>query len=218
VRNDTDLSIRTLRIPPRRSFEGLGDSIFYVDLFTISYAEFLKQLPLLQTAHGIVVDMRGYPSDDALEVFSHFINKPTPSTKQYVPMIIYPDHQNASYDSSLTWTLLPRSPRLNCKLTFLIDNGCISAAEEFLSIAQHYKLGDLVGQPSAGADGNINQVKLPGNYSVMFTGMRVRKQDGTRLHGVGINPTTLVRPTIRGVKNQKDETLERAFQILKNRR
>jgi hypothetical protein len=44
-------------------------------------------------------------------------------------------------------------------------------------------LGDVVGEPSAGTNGNVNPFMLPGGYSVSWTGMLVRKRDGTPHHG-----------------------------------
>jgi C-terminal processing protease CtpA/Prc len=44
--------------------------------------------------------------------------------------------------------------------------------------------------------------------------MRVTKRDGSPHHGVGIRPTVPVAPTLRGVKEGRDEVLERALLIV----
>jgi len=70
-----------------------------------------------------------------------------------------------------------------------------------------------VGETTAGTNGNINQIALPGGYRIVFTGMKVLKHDGTRHHGVGIAPTVPVARTIAAVAAGRDEQLERAVAI-----
>jgi C-terminal processing protease CtpA/Prc len=42
----------------------------------------------------------------------------------------------------------------------------------------------------------------------------VLKHDGSRHHGVGIQPTVPVARTIQGVAQGRDELLERAFKVV----
>jgi C-terminal processing protease CtpA/Prc len=75
-------------------------------------------------------------------------------------------------------------------------------------------LAAIVGSPTAGTNGNINPFTLPEGYRVVWTGMKVLKHDGSRHHGVGIQPTVPVARTIRGVAQGKDEVPERALAIV----
>jgi hypothetical protein len=45
--------------------------------------------------------------------------------------------------------------------------------------------------------------------------MKVLKHDGSRHHGVGIQPTVPVSRTIKRVAEGRDEVLERAIEIVK---
>ena len=78
-----------------------------------------------------------------------------------------------------------------------------------------HKLGEIVGEPTAGTNGNVNSVMLPGNYYIAFTGMKVLKHDGSQHHGVGIHPTVPVSPTRAGIAAGRDEMLERAVEVVK---
>jgi C-terminal processing protease CtpA/Prc len=100
------------------------------------------------------------------------------------------------------------------KVAFLTDARAISYAETFMGIIEHYKLADIVGSATAGTNGNINPFTLPGGYRVIWTGMKVLKHDGSRHHGVGIQPTVPVARTIKGITEGRDEVLERAMEIL----
>lgn len=83
-----------------------------------------------------------------------------------------------------------------------------------MGIIEAYKLAAIVGETTAGTNGNINIVQLPGGYRVVFTGMKVLKHDGSRHHGVGIAPTVPVSPTLAGIREGRDEQLEKAIEVL----
>src|SRR5256885_921098 len=99
-------------------------------------------------------------------------------------------------------------------LAFLAGGGAISYAESTLGVVEENRLGAIIGEATAGTNGNIDPFTLPGGYRVVFTGMRVVKRDGTPHHGVGIKPTIPVSRTIAGVRAGRDEVLERAIQYL----
>jgi len=79
------------------------------------------------------------------------------------------------------------------------------------------KLTDVtfIGTSTAGANGDITYMILPGNLLVSFTGHNVRHADGRQPQRVGIQPTIRVAPTIRGTIDKRDEILERAISFLK---
>ena len=68
-----------------------------------------------------------------------------------------------------------------------------------------------MGAPSAGTNGTVVETKLPGGVSISWTGMRVRRHDGGRLFGLGIQPTIMAKPTIGGLAADRDEVLEAAI-------
>jgi len=84
-----------------------------------------------------------------------------------------------------------------------------------MGIVEAYKLGEIVGGPTAGTNGNINLTDLPLGYGIWWTGMKVLKHDGSQHHGVGILPTVPVTRTIQGIREGRDEQLERALSTLK---
>jgi C-terminal processing protease CtpA/Prc len=103
-------------------------------------------------------------------------------------------------------------------VVFLTDGRAISYAESFMSFVEHYRLAEIVGQPTAGTNGNVNVLTLPGGYQVPWTGMRVVKHDGSPHHLVGIQPTIRVTRTIEGVRAGRDEFLERALAVIRGTR
>ena len=185
--------------------------IFYVDIGRISDADFTAALPKLEQARGVVFDLRGYPSGLSPMPLRHLTDTPLQSARWNVPVISDPDWTGTpGWDTGGRWDLQPAAPRLKGKIAFVTDGRAISYAESWMGIVEAYKLGEIVGETTAGTNGNVNPIALPGGYTIVWTGMKVLKHDGSRHHGVGIAPTIPVSRTIRGVAEGRDEQLERA--------
>jgi C-terminal processing protease CtpA/Prc len=72
----------------------------------------------------------------------------------------------------------------------------------------------VIGSTTAGTDGNVFYLSLPGGIQTVITGMGVYNPDGSQTQRIGIIPDIEVRPTIQGVKEGRDEVLERAVQLI----
>jgi C-terminal processing protease CtpA/Prc len=66
----------------------------------------------------------------------------------------------------------------------------------------------VFGSTTAGADGNVSRIPLPGNAEGMISGIGVFYPDGTPTQRVGIVPDLVVRPTVVGIRAGSDEVLE----------
>ena len=192
----------------------LAPGVIYVDLGRITDADFAAALPRLEQARGIVFDMRGYPSRvNTPSILAHLTDTVIHSAHFEVPIITMPDHRDVGYVDG-DWTVPPAAPRLRAQIAFLSGGGAISYAESTLGVVEAYRLGEIVGEPSAGTNGNVNPFVLPGGFNVVWTGMLVQKRDGTPHHGVGIVPTVPVSPTVAGLRAGRDEVLERATALV----
>lgn len=197
--------------PKQDTIKQLGNNITYISISNATMAKINNALPLLQKSQAIICDLRGYPADNTGLMEYLMVKDDTSSKWMQIPQIIYPDQENITGYKFERWHLKAKSPHLNAKIIFLIDGQAISYAESYMSFIEHYKLATIIGQPTAGTNGNINTITLPGGYSMWFTGMKVLKHDGSPLHGIGISPNIYVEQTIRGIKENRDEILERAI-------
>jgi hypothetical protein len=189
----------------------VAPGIWYVDVGRISDDDWQAALPKLSAAHGIVFDFRGYPTLSPL-FLRHLSSLPLRSAQWRVPILVRPDREGVKFQAS-SWHLTPLEPHLTAKLVFVTDGRAISYAESCLGIVEHYHLGEIVGGPTAGTNGNINPFNLPGGFRIQWTGMQVLKQDGSRHHGVGILPTVPVSRTLAGILHGRDEPLEKAVSL-----
>ncbi len=188
------------------------DGVYYVDLDRATMSEIQESIDSLATAQGVVFDLRGYPEGGNQRVLQHLSPDTLRSARWQVPQIIYPDRDDlVGYDTSGRWSLPPLEPQFSGEIVFLTNARAISYAESIMGIVEHYDLGTIVGQPTAGANGNVNPFILPGDYRVAWTGMRVLKHDRSQHHLIGIRPTVPVARTIEAVREGRDLYLEAAL-------
>ena len=131
--------------------------------------EFTRLIPKLTKANGIVFDLRGYAGFEFNRVIAHLIDQPVNSAQWHMPLVHHPDQRAIKYQRS-NWQVKPRSPRFTKNIAFVTDGRAISAAETLLGIVEHYKLAEIVGQPTAGTNGDINPFTVPGGYTIVWTG------------------------------------------------
>ena len=201
----------TAMLPKQDTIKDLGSGITYISISNASMKAIDQVLPVLQKSKAIICDLRGYPKDNTALITYLMTSKDTSSRWMQIPQIIYPDQENISGYQYERWPLKPGKVHLDAKIYFLIDGRAISYAESYMSFIEHYKLATIIGQPTAGTNGNVNRISLPGGFTVNFTGMKVIKHDGSALHGVGILPDIYVEQTVRGIRENRDEILERAI-------
>lgn len=190
----------------------LKPGIWYVDLDRISDKDFEEALPKLVQAKGVIFDLRGYPKMRP-GFLQHLTDKPIQSARWNSPIVTQPDGKRWEWQTSGRWELAPKAPRIQGKVVFLAGGHTISYAESCMGIVEAYKLAEIVGEQTAGTNGNINPFSLPGGYSISWTGMKVLKHDGTTHHGVGIHPTVPVKPTVQGLAAGRDEVLEKGLEV-----
>lgn len=98
------------------------------------------------------------------------------------------------------------------KPVYILFNETTVSAAEFLIIGfESHSQAVKVGNQTAGAQGVVSNIYLPGNLSTRFSGEGVFYSDKTPLHRVGITPDFLVKPTYAGIIEGKDEVLDFAL-------
>ena len=201
--------------PPRpqrpETITRFDDGVFYVDLTRAKWDEIEPHVPALADAPGVVFDLRGYPEhNDA--IIDHLLLEPEDALWMHVPRYIAPGGQPAAW-RHIGWHRRPREPTIGGRVAFLISPEAISYAESILGYVEAHQLGTLVGERTAGTNGDIARLDTLAGFYVVFTGMRVTRHDGRPFHLEGVAPDLAVLPTIAGLRSGRDEVLEAGLTI-----
>jgi len=214
-----------------REFDGHGlaevrPGIYYINLYTLSAAELAANGEQLARARGVIFDWRVLgPSLDPkagamiqphVDIIPHLIDDPIQASPMLIPQISLPDRAGWSYLES-TWPVKPLAPRFKGKVVFINEPSSVSYGETCMAMIADYKLATLVGEATAGCNGNANFIELPAGIRVMWTGMDVRRHDHTPFYGVGFGPDVPVVRTLRGIREGRDEYLEAAIAFLEGK-
>ncbi|WP_256012198.1 S41 family peptidase [Desertivirga xinjiangensis] len=197
--------------PEKPSFYMLADNIGYI--FPGQYKN--EQLPeikkLFGRAKGIIVDMRCYPSDFMPFTFGKFI-KPEP--RPFVMFTSTGFEHPGNFQVSKPLDNGGERAGFNGKVVVLVDERTQSQAEYTTMAFQSSPNVTVIGSTTAGADGNVSAIKLPGGLETMISGIGVYYPDGTETQRVGVKIDMRVKPTLAGIKAGRDELLEKAKELI----
>jgi len=195
----------------RRPSGELKEGVYYLDLDKINGDTITSWSKKLAGAKAIICDLRGYPNSNH-NLINHLLTKKEDDKWMFVPKIIRPDYEKVEY-SPTGWNMGPIKPHFGGKVVFITDGQAISYAESFMGYIKDQKLATIVGQPTAGTNGNINPFSLPGGYYISWTGMLVKNHDGSKHHLTGITPDVPAQRTVKGIREGRDELLEKALEV-----
>lgn len=196
-------------------FEELEDGIYYIDLTKDVMPTVFENIELLSQAKGIIFDLRGRPFTTRLwvDLIGHLIDEPIQGPVYLIPMIIYPDQGDIKFHEYRSETE-PLKPFFVGKFVFLSYAGSISQPEYILAHIKDNEVAEIVGQATAGADGDVQIFSIPGGLIEHFTGAEVLNNDGSQSHLIGIKPTIQIKRTIEGMKNGEDEYVKKALELI----
>lgn len=162
---------------------------------------------------GIIIDLRCYPSMDNKGYWEFHQLYPAPT--EFAKFTT----GNATHPGLFTYLPTTKVGNYNPqyfkgKKVILVNEITISHSE-FMAMKYRCAPNSIVmGSTTAGADGGIIKVDLPGGISTYITGAGVYYPDGTETQQIGIRPDIEVMPTIKGIRDGRDELLEKAIEYL----
>ncbi|MGO9230973.1 MAG: S41 family peptidase [Bryobacteraceae bacterium] len=197
---------------PGDTFRRLSDDVAYLKLSSVKTADAAHYVDGAAGTKGLIIDIRNYPSEFMVfSLGSLVVDKETPFVRFTVGDLSNPGAFH--FDAPLSIT--PVKPHYGGKIVILVDEVTQSSAEYTSMAFRAAPNAVVIGSTTAGADGNVSQIALPGGQSTMISGLGVFYPDKRPTQRVGIVPDLVVKPTIAGIRAGRDEVLEAAIrQIL----
>jgi C-terminal processing protease CtpA/Prc len=192
----------------------------YVDLARLPAGDVDKMFETIKNTPAVIFDMRGYPNGTAWSIAPRLSEKKDVVAAQFSrPLLEGKSMSDSEYADTASYSFAQKIPErkgdvYRGKVVMLINEAAISQAEHTCMFFEAATDVTFIGTPTAGANGDITFMVLPGNLQVSFSGHDVRHADGRQLQRMGIQPTIRVASTIRGLIEGRDEILERAIKYL----
>lgn len=174
-----------------------------------------NDLPAIKTmfknTKGIIVDMRCYPSEFMPFTFGKYLK---PSSTPFVKFTssVLDDPGQFAYTPVLSNG--GDTDAYTGKVVVIVNATSQSQAEYTTMAFQSAPNVTVIGSTTAGADGNVSQIRLPGGINTMISGIGIFYPDGTPTQRVGVKIDQVMKPTIKGIMEGRDELLEKAKQII----
>ena len=192
-------------------YQLLNDSIGYITLKTIKTEDVDEIKKTFRNTKGIIIDIRNYPSAFVSHSLgSYFVSNRTPFVKFALRNIDNP----GEFTFAMTYEIPDPEETYQGKLVVIVNEETQSAAE---FVAMAFRVGDnttIIGSQTAGADGDVSNIALPGGLRTRISGAGIYYPDGRETQRVGIVPDIEVKPTIKGIREGRDELLEKAIEII----
>ncbi len=196
-----------------KSYKMLDNNIGYITLENIRDEDVPNIKKVFKDTRGIIIDIRNYPSTFVpFSLGSYFVSTATPFVKFTNLNLDNPGEFN--FTSSLKIPSIGKT--YTGKLVVLVNELTQSQAE-YTTMA--FRAGDnttVIGSTTAGADGNVSTIYLPGGLRTWISGIGVNYPDGKETQGQGIIPDIEVKITVDGIRNGKDELMEKAVEVILN--
>ena len=203
----------TFDLPSIDAIQTIDSNIAYIYPGTIKESDYTpdKMKKILETK-GMIIDMRCYPNIFMTFSFGYYlIPEPTQFAKFTNTNYSYPG-LFTYHDGDILGTTNP--DYFKGKIVIIINEETQSRAEYTTMAFQTAPNVCVIGSTTAGADGNVSEIVLPGNIRTYISGIGVYYPDGTETQRVGIVPDIEVKPTIEGIRNGIDEPLQKAIEII----
>ena len=161
------------------AFDTINDTVAYLHAEDMTVADFRKALDY----NRIIVDLRNYPRN----MYQSWLKSLLPAIRP-IATALYPDLLNPGIFHTMTsdMTGVGRFYDPERKIVILVDEQTQSAAEYTVMMMQSSPQVMVVGTTTAGADGNIVKLSLPGDYVFQVGGIGVKYPDGGQSQRCGV--------------------------------
>lgn len=199
---------------PPVSYKMLDNHIGYITLETIKQDDIPQLKKAFKDSKGIIIDIRNYPSSFVpFTLGSFFVSGNSPFVRFTIGDISNPGYFKLTENVSIP----NEEEHYSGPVVVLVNENSISQSEY---TAMAFRAGTnttIMGSTTAGADGNVSPLALPGGLQSAISGIGVYYPDGKATQRIGIVPDIEVHPTISGIREGKDEVLEKAIQFIQNK-
>lgn len=191
----------------------INKDIGYVFPARYTKVDFEGLKKLFAGTKGVIIDYRCYPLDaTAMNSLSNYFHNDSVAFAKYTFV-------STKYPGLFTYTS-PIQAKGNSKdfykgkIIIIVNEWTQSSAEFNVMSFQSSPNAIVIGSKTAGADGSVTEITLPGKISTGISNIGIYYPDGTPTQRIGLRINYHIRPTISGIKKGQDELLDMAKALI----
>lgn len=186
------------------------NNIAYINLDNLEMKDQNVIMRKIDKTKGLIIDIRNYPGFMAYLIARRLIKEDKEFARLIQPDLTYP----GKFIWKKTKVLDPIKNEFYAgKVVVLVNEQTQSMAEYSTMFLQTGDNVVTMGSQTAGADGDISRIEFL-TFKSAISSLGVFYPDGTPTQRVGVKIDIVVRPTIKGIQEGRDEVLEKAKEYL----
>ncbi|MBC2846555.1 S41 family peptidase [Winogradskyella flava] len=189
--------------------KSINDDLGYINMANVKSKDVSDIFESFKTKKSIIIDLRNYPALIYKSMTRYLNSEKRDFAKIYIPNINYPG--KFRYKDNIQTS--KRNNPFKGKIIMVVNEASLSRSE-FTAMA--FQAADniiTVGNQTAGADGDVAIFEFLGGYRTAISGNGILYPDGTETQRKGVKIDIEVKPTITGLKQGRDELLEKAIEL-----
>jgi carboxyl-terminal processing protease len=191
-------------------YKVLDGKVGYVNMAFLEFNDVDEMMEKLKNTKAIIFDIRNYPNFRPFKISQYLNSEKKEFVKVTKPDLKYPG--KFIWEESLTCGSNNKD-YYKGKVILLVNEKTQSRAEFSVMCLQTANNVITIGNQTAGADGNVSRIEFIGGYTSLISGTGIYYPNGDETQRIGIKVDIEVKPTIEGIRNGKDEVLEKALEI-----
>ncbi|PWN60477.1 S41 family peptidase [Chryseobacterium viscerum] len=190
----------------------LDHNIGYIYPAVITKEEIHTVMKKFMNKKGIIIDLRCYPKEFSTSILSDYF---FPTSKEFAQFkttsLQHPGKFEVSGNAKIGKT---NRNYYKGKVAILVDETTQSASEFIVMALRTVPQSVVIGSQTAGADGDVSKILLPGGVSTSISGLGVYYPNGKGTQRTGISIDIQVKQNLQSIRNGEDPLIEKAIEFI----
>lgn len=189
----------------------ISDEIGYLNTSDLTLKEYDSIFQKWDNKKAIIFDLRTYPKENLTRLLPYLHEEPISFFRSTSGSVIKPG--TFAFDEPIFFETKD-GYQYKGTIVILINNESQSKSEFSAMALRTAPNSIVIGSQTAGTDGDVVNMVLPGNVTTIMTGNGIYTLDKEETQQVGIIPDIKVEIRIQDLKNEKDKILEVAIKTV----
>ena len=186
----------------------ISTEIGYINMAYVRKGDVEEIFKNFKNKKSIIIDLRNYPAYIFYPMTAYLNSEKRKFVKVYKPNTKYPGKYHFR-----NYRTKGSKKAFKGKIVLIVSEESISRSEFTAMAFQTADNVTTVGNQTEGADGDVVGFDYLGGFRTAISGNGILYPDGSQTQRKGIKIDVVVKPTISGLEQARDEVLEKAIEV-----